>query len=266
MPEINIASAVNNSAALQEATVASLPAASQTNGFSNTINSKLKTSSGLERIFEDASKQYQVPVALLKAVAKAESDFNPNAVSKAGAQGVMQLMPATARELGVTDSFDPRQNIMGGAKYLSQMLKKYDGNAKLALAAYNAGSNNVDKYGGVPPFKETQNYVVKVMKYAGSDIPATIPTGGANSRIVSSSYGAGSHTSGINYAALDQSGSYEDILQTILSFDDFTSEDYLLFLEILKCSLQQPTIGSSYENSSGFSPSSLYGSRIQTLY
>lgn len=266
MPEINIASAISNSAVLQEPGVTSLAAASHNDGFSNTINSKLKTSSSLDHIFEDASRQYQVPVSLLKAVAKAESDFNPKAVSKAGAQGIMQLMPATARELGVSDSFDPRQNIMGGAKYLSQMLKKYDGNAKLALAAYNAGSNNVDKYGGVPPFKETQNYVVKVMKYAGSDISATVPAYAANNRSVSGNYGSGSYTRGSNNTSAALSGSYEDVLQTILSFDDFTSEDYLLFLEILKCSLQTPQIGNSYDESGSFSPSALYGNRIQTLY
>lgn len=129
----------------------------------------------LNDIFEEASKKYDVPLNLLKAVAMQESSFKTDAVSHAGAQGLMQLMPATARELGVTDSFDPEQNVMGGAKYLSQMLKKYNGNVKLALAAYNAGSNNVAKYGGVPPFKETQDYVVKVMNYMNQDlvIPGT---------------------------------------------------------------------------------------------
>lgn len=119
----------------------------------------------LNRIFEKASQKYQVPIALLKAVAKAESDFNPNDVSSAGAMGIMQLMPETAKGLGVTDPFDPEQNIMGGAKYLADKLAMYDGNIELALAAYNAGSGNVAKYGGVPPFKETQNYIKKVLSY-----------------------------------------------------------------------------------------------------
>ncbi len=134
--------------------------------------SYLEESKDLDEIFERASKKYNVPVNLLKAIGKAESDFNPNAVSKSGAQGVMQLMPGTAAELGVTDSFDPEQNIMGGSKYIADLLKRYDGDTKLALAAYNAGMGNVKKYGGIPPFKETQNYVVKVMQYMEQDFTA----------------------------------------------------------------------------------------------
>lgn len=119
----------------------------------------------MNRIFEAASEKYQVPIALLKAVAKAESDFNPKEVSSSGAMGVMQLMPETAKGLGVSDPFDVEQNIMGGAKYLADKLAMYDGNVELALAAYNAGSGNVKKYGGVPPFTETQNYIKKVLAY-----------------------------------------------------------------------------------------------------
>ncbi|WP_206458135.1 lytic transglycosylase domain-containing protein [Anaerovorax sp. IOR16] len=119
----------------------------------------------LESIFERAAKKYQVPLNLLKAVAKAESNFNINAVSHCGAQGVMQLMPKTAAALGVEDAFDPEQNIFGGANYLSQKLKQYGGNIKLALAAYNAGSGNVKKYRGIPPFEETHNYINKVIEY-----------------------------------------------------------------------------------------------------
>lgn len=131
---------------------------------------ELDVPESMDDIFEEAAALYDVPSALLKAIGKAESGFNPNAVSGAGAQGVMQLMPATARSLGVTDSFDARSNIMGGAKYIADKLKKYEGNIDLALAAYNAGSGNVAKYGGVPPFKETQNYIKKVKQYMGSDI------------------------------------------------------------------------------------------------
>lgn len=126
----------------------------------------------LDDIFQRASEAYNVPIGLLKAVAKAESNFNPTAESHAGAQGIMQLMPGTAKSLGVTNSFDPEQNIMGGAKYLRQQLDRYDGDVTLALAAYNAGPGNVTKYKGVPPFQETQNYITKVMEYAGDAITA----------------------------------------------------------------------------------------------
>lgn len=132
----------------------------------------------LDDIFTRAAERYQVPVNLLKAVAKAESGFNPNAVSPAGAQGVMQLMPATAAGLGVADSFDPEQNIMGGAQYLSGLLARYDGDVTLTLAAYNAGSGNVKKYGGVPPFPETRNYIQKVLGYLGQDLTAPTVSGG----------------------------------------------------------------------------------------
>ncbi len=130
--------------------------------------------SQLEQYFQEASETYGVPLSLLKAVAKAESDFNPNVVSSAGAVGIMQLMPATAKELGVQNIYDVKENIMGGAKELSGLLKRYDGDLTLTLAGYNAGIGNVQKYGGVPPFQETQNYIKKITSYLGEEIE--IPT------------------------------------------------------------------------------------------
>jgi|GEM_PF-3973253 len=128
---------------------------------------------GLDAIFSKASKTYGVSEKLLRAVAQAESGMDPNAVSKCGAQGIMQLMPKTAKALGVTDPLDPAQSITGGAKYLAQMLKRYDGNETLALAAYNAGPGNVQKYGGVPPFRETQNYIAKISKLMNGELKSS---------------------------------------------------------------------------------------------
>ncbi len=108
--------------------------------------------------------KYMIDTRLIKAVIIAESCFDPKAISSAGAQGLMQLMPETARSLGVSDPFDPWQNIEGGVSYLRMMLDQFNQNKELALAAYNAGPDAVKKYGRIPPYRETQRYVKKIIK------------------------------------------------------------------------------------------------------
>lgn len=135
--------------------------------FSQVFSAAYKAGGGAdyEKYFQLAADTYQVPVNLIKALAKAESDFDANAVSHCGAQGIMQLMPATARAMGVTNAFDPAQNIMGGTKYLRQMIDTFGGDVSKAIAAYNAGPGAIKEYGGVLPSQT--NYVNKILGYAG---------------------------------------------------------------------------------------------------
>lgn len=118
-----------------------------------------------DHLVREAAERHQVDVALVKAVIRAESDFVPDAVSPKGALGLMQLMPGTARLRGVARVFDPRQNIDGGVRHLRYLLDRYNGNLRLALAAYNAGEGAVDRAGGIPPFPETWDYVARVLRF-----------------------------------------------------------------------------------------------------
>ncbi|XIH57572.1 lytic transglycosylase (plasmid) [Priestia aryabhattai] len=146
----------------------------ETNNIAATTNAVTNTSSTLpikqisgnttyDPTISEMAQKYNVPFNLIKAVINAESSFNPNATSSTGAMGLMQLMPSTAKWLGVNDAYNARENIEGGAKYLSYLLKRFDGDFKLAVAGYNAGPGNVEKYKGIPPFQETQNYVKKIL-------------------------------------------------------------------------------------------------------
>lgn len=202
----------------------------------NAVGSGEKKS--LDTIFSQASEKYNVPEKLLKAVARAESGFQADAVSSCGAQGLMQLMPSTASALGVKNAFDPEQNVMGGAKYLSGLLNKY-GDAKLALAAYNAGSGNVAKYGGIPPFAETRNYVEKVMYYAGEDVKLPETAAGSSGTTDSSDSGGFSVSSGI----AGSTGSLTDLFG--LAGSQFSFDDYRAFLQILTKELEQGALDSA---------------------
>lgn len=224
--------------------------------FSDALSSKMNKNieQSLDEIFEMASEKYNVPVNLLKSVAKAESNFNPSAVSKAGAQGIMQLMPGTARGLGVTDSFDAEQNVMGGAKYLRQMLDRFDGNVELSLAAYNAGPGNVLKYGGIPPFKETQNYVAKVMGYCSNEIPAlgTYTQGNIYAKLQS----LNSYINNADMMSYDNSYKQVDEILSSTQGTDFTemlnskginSKEYAMIMEMYRCKVQMGMFDNSMD-------------------
>jgi len=129
-----------------------------------------------DKLIVEAAKKFDVDAALVSAVIKAESDFDPREVSNKGARGLMQLMPGTALRFGVTDSYDPAANVYGGVRYLRWLLQTFEGNADLAVAAYNAGEGNVWKYNGVPPFRETITYINRIAKHIRRAMPAAAPS------------------------------------------------------------------------------------------
>ena len=132
------------------------------NGFHNHA-SRARLNTSFDQLIKEASYEFGVDKSLIRAVIHAESGFNPRAVSPKGAQGLMQLMPGTARRHGVLKAFEPKENIRGGTKYLAWLIKRFDGNLIKSIAAYNAGEGAVDQYGGIPPYSETQAYVRKVL-------------------------------------------------------------------------------------------------------
>jgi len=137
-------------------------------GDNNSVTPSIQATGRLSQyddIINDASNTYGVDKNLIKSVILTESAANEKAVSNAKAKGLMQLVDSTASDMGVNNVWNPKENIFGGTKYLSEMLRKYNGNVNLALASYNAGPENVEKYGGVPPFEETQNYIKRVIGY-----------------------------------------------------------------------------------------------------
>ncbi|PPK78673.1 transglycosylase-like protein with SLT domain [Lacrimispora xylanisolvens] len=237
--------ALGNQQSLEKGQTAKAPAGN----FKKVLKSVMEVPKDLDSFFTEASRTYGVSKKLLKAVAKAESNYNPAATSPKGAAGVMQLMPATARSLGVSDPYDARSNILGGAKYLKEKLDHYNGDVSLALAAYNAGSNNVKKYGGIPPFKETQEYVKKIMR----DMEVS---GGENDNAVYASGYSGNSVSDLSAYFSDQdslNGSqWLDILKSITGKADGTDMDLttqktnsLYLIELMKLRMQMASNGVS---------------------
>ena len=238
--------ALGNNRSLEKGQTTKAPAGN----FKKVLKSVMEVPKDLESFFTEASRTYGVSKKLLKAVAKAESNYNPAATSPKGAAGVMQLMPATARSLGVSDPYDARSNILGGAKYLKEKLDHYNGDVSLALAAYNAGSNNVKKYGGIPPFKETQEYVKKIMR----DMEVS---GGDDNAVYASGY-SGNSVSDLSGYFSDQDSlngygsQWLDILKSIAGKADGTDVDLttqktnsLYLIELMKLRMQMASSGVS---------------------
>jgi soluble lytic murein transglycosylase-like protein len=167
-------SATTSSTATNDATAATSFASAMTKASSATSATQTKTlartDSNYESLITSTASKYGVDANLVRAIVQAESNFNPKATSYVGAQGLMQLMPGTARSLGVSDPLDPQQNVDGGVRFLKGLLTRYNGNVEKAVAAYNAGPGAVDKYNGVPPYRETQTYVKRVLGLMGKSV------------------------------------------------------------------------------------------------
>ena len=239
-------------------TAASTTSVNGVNNFESYLNNAGNNS--LASIFQKASDTYGVSVSLLTAMAKQESNFQANATSKSGAMGIMQLMPSTASYFGCTDPYDPEQNIMAGAKYISELLNKYNGDTSLALAAYNArqnilggakylkqnldrfggdvslalaaynaGPGSVTKYGGIPPYKETQNYVAKITGYMQEGVTLPDGTAVAASSNSNAAYNAGTADNSLSVSQWDslEQDALQDILDRFFNYDD-----YLRFLNM----------------------------------
>ena len=164
---------------------------------SSVLPSYSRNKNAFDHIIRQAAQTHGISEGLIKAVMHTESGFNVNARSPVGAQGLMQLMPATARRFNVSNAYDPQQNINAGAKYLAWLMKRFNGNTSLALAGYNAGEGNVQKYGGIPPFRETQDYVRRV-----SSRYSNLYAGGIN-------ISAGSNSTPTNAQVIAQSAHYD---------------------------------------------------------
>lgn len=237
-------------------------------GMLRTETDKLNQASvttNLDSIFKEASEKYGVSERLLKAIAYTESGFQANVTSSAGAMGIMQLMPSTASAYGVSDPYDAYQNIMGGAAVLKDLLNMFQGNQSLAIAGYNAGCGNVKKYGGVPPFTETQNYVAKVtsLMQTGVSVPANTVTVNPSANTASNT---GTTTSGNSNTTNDTTASAETAKKN--------AEILAEIKEIISAISSLTTNQNSYTNtlngtsSSNFSAGSLlssYGNPISTI-
>lgn len=145
-----------------------VPASSEYRLYIRSSRPRFKASSRAQKfdaIIKDAARRYSVDFSLLKAIIRAESSFDPQAISRKGARGLMQIMPENFRTLDIQDPFDPKQNIMGGTRYFRSLLDRYQGRVSLTLAAYNAGPTAVDRYRRIPPYAETQDYVQRVLRF-----------------------------------------------------------------------------------------------------